>query len=147
ALMIWVGAEALDPAWTAQVTRGQYLVDAPNWVRSPVILATAAVVLLTGLWMLWAGLTRAAVVTADSRAISARTIVGRQRRLVWADIVDAKRRKNQLVLSPPGVDTISQEIWDRKSVFLDGGMLDAAKGEIEALVQRHRPDLLFRDVK
>ena len=40
AAMIGIGVVALDPTWTAQVARGQYLVDAPVWIRSPVMFAT-----------------------------------------------------------------------------------------------------------
>ena len=33
-LMIWIGIEAFDPSWTAQVAKGQWLVNAPVWIRS-----------------------------------------------------------------------------------------------------------------
>ena len=145
-LMIWVGIEALDPDWTAQVTKGQYLVDAPPWVRGPVILASAAILVAPGLRLVWAGLTRAPVVTIDQSMIAARTIFSRRRQLPWARIVEAKR-KNQLILSPAGTNTLSQEIWDLKSVVLDTGMLDVGGRDIEALVLHHRPGLVFRDVK
>jgi hypothetical protein len=146
-VMIWVGIQALDPAWTAQVPKGQYLVDAPVWIRSPVIFTTAIAVLLPGLWMFWAGVSRSVVATFDSHSISARTLYGRRRRLDWASIVIAKRKRNQLILSPSGTGTLGQEIWDRKSVLLDVGMLEAPVGEIERLVLRQRADLVFRDVK
>ncbi len=42
ALMIGLGIEALDPTWTAQVTRGQFIVDAPVWVRAPLLFVPAA---------------------------------------------------------------------------------------------------------
>jgi hypothetical protein len=140
-LMIGLGVYALDPAWTAQVARGQYLVDAPVWVRSPVMFATGAAVLIPGLWLLFAALRNSPVVIANDRMIAARTLFGRLRQLDWDAIVAAKRKKNQIILSPLGVNTLGQEIWDRKSVFQDIGMLDAAAGEIEALVHSHRPDV------
>jgi hypothetical protein len=112
-------------------------------VRSPVMFATGAAVLIPGLWLLFAALKNAPVVVANDHAITARTLFGRFRHLAWADIAAVKRKKNQLILSPAGVDTIGQEIWDRKSVFLDIGALCAAPGEFEALVGRHRPDLII----
>ncbi len=145
--MIWIGIEAFDPAWTAQVARGQFLVDAPYWIRSPVMLATGGFVFGMGAWLLLATAMGAAVVVADSEGIAARTIFGRLRRLKWSEIVDAKRKKNQLILSPAGTGTLDQEIWDRKSVFLDIGMLDAPPGAFETLVRQHRSDLVFREIK
>ena len=146
-LTIWVAVEAFDPAWTAHVVKGQYLVDSPRWIRVPVFLATAVLLVLMGIWMLWAGLTGAVVAVIDNHSVTARTIFGRRRQLPWSSVVAAKRKKNQLVLSPAGTDTPSQEIWDRRSVLPDVGMLDAASRDIEALVSRHRPDIVFRDVK
>ena len=146
-LMVWVGVAAIDPTWTAQVSKGQNLVDAPNWLRSPVILATAIVLLIPSCWLLWASITHATVVETTDLGIVAHTMFGRKRSVAWASIVDAKRKKNQLVLSPVGTDTVLQEIWDRRSVFLDIGMLDAPVGAMEALVHRHRPDIAFRDAK
>ncbi len=99
--------------------------------------------LAPGLWLLYAGLTNASVVTATEEAITARTLFGRRRQLAWRDIVVAKRKKNQIILSPTGTDTVGQEIWDRKSVFLDIGTLNAAPGAAEALITRHRPDLVI----
>lgn len=147
ALMIVVGIEAADPKWTAEVARGQFLVDAPTWIRSPVMLATGGFVFAMGAWLLWAVTTGVKVVEADAAGVAARTIFGRLRQVKWPEIVDAKRKKNQLILSPAGTDSLGQEIWDRKSVFLDIGMLDAPPGEVEALVHQHRPDLVFRDIK
>ena len=95
------------------------------------------------LWLLFAGLTNATVVTATEEAIAARTLFGRQRQLAWTDITVAKRKKNQIILSPAGTDTVGQEIWDRKSVFLDIGTLDVAPGAAETLIARHRPDLVI----
>ena len=104
---------------------------------------TGGFVLAPGLWLLLAGLANAPVVTATEEAITARTLFGRQRRLAWRDIMVAKRKKNQIILSPAGTDTVGQEIWDRKSVFLDIGTLDAAPGATETLITRHRPDLVI----
>jgi hypothetical protein len=146
-LMIGLGVYALDPTWTAHVARGQYLVDAPVWVRSPVMFATGAAVLAPGLWLLFAALTNSPVITINDDTISARTLFGRLRQLAWAKIAVAKRKKNQIILSPIGVDTLGQEIWDRKSVFLDIGMLETAPGELEALIGRHRPNLVIPPVK
>ncbi len=145
--MVWIGIEAFDPAWTAQVTRGQALADAPFWIRAPVMLAVGIIVLGAGFWPLMSTAFQIPVVVADDQQIASRTLFGRPRRLRWADIVAAKRKKNQLVLSPAGINTIGQEIWDRKSVNLDVGLLAAAPGEVEALVLLHRPDLVFQDVK
>ena len=143
ALMIWLGVEALDPSWTAQVARGQFIVDAPVWVRAPFLFVTGGFVLAPGLWLLLAGLTNATVVTATEQAIVARTLFSRRRQLAWRDIVVAKRKKNQIILSPAGTDTVSQEIWDRKSVFLDIGTLDVVPGAMEALIARHSPDIVI----
>jgi hypothetical protein len=145
-LMIGLGVYALDPTWTAHVARGQYLVDAPAWVRSPVMFATGAVVLIPSLWLLFAALKNATVVIATDHTIAARTLFGRFRQLAWTEIAVVKRKKNQIILSPVGVDTIGQEIWDRKSVFFDIGTLAAAPGELEALVVRHRADLIIPPV-
>ena len=146
-LMIWIGIEAFDPSWTAEVSKGQWLVNAPVWIRSPVMLATGGFVFGMGAWLLFATLSGVAVVTADDDGIAARTIFGRLRELKWSEIVDAKKKKNQLILSPVGIDTIGQEIWDRKSVFLDIGMLDASPGAVEALIKQHKPGLDFREIK
>ena len=146
-LMIWIGLEALDPSWTAQVAKGQWLVNTPFWIRSPVMFATGGFVLGMGAWLLFATLSGVKVVTADNEGIAARTIFGRLRRLQWSEVVDAKKKKNQLILSPVGTDTLGQEIWDRKSVFLDIGMLDAPPGAVEALIKQHKPGLDFREIK
>ena len=146
-LMIWIGLEAIDPSWTAQVAKGQWLVNAPVWIRSPVMFATGGFVFGMGAWFLFATLSGVKVVTADNEGIAARTIFGRLRRLQWSEVVDAKKKKNQLILSPVGTDTLSQEIWDRKSVFLDIGMLDAPPGAVEALIKQHKPGLDFREIK
>ena len=144
ALMAWVGIAALDPDWTAQVAKGQYLVDAPAWLRAPVMLAVAAVCGQSGLWQLGAGLLGLPVVRIDDQGIEARTSFGRRRRLAWDAIVQMTRRRNQLILSPAGTAAIGQEIWDRLSVILDVGMLDAEPAQIEDLIKRFRPDLLER---
>ena len=109
--MIGLGVLALDPAWTAHVARGQYLVDARVWVRSPVMFATGAVVLMPGLWLLFAALVKPPVVVANDRTITARTLFGRLRRLDWDAIVAAKRKKNQIILSPVG----RGQRWARRS--------------------------------
>jgi hypothetical protein len=147
AAMIWVGTEALDPSWTAQVSRGQYLVDAPFWLRGPVFLVIGALVFVCGAWPLMSTILRMPVVVADGDQIRARTTFGRLRQLPWSRIVAAKRKKNQLILSPAGTNTFAQEIWEHKSVLLDVGMLAAASDELEKLVLTHRPDLMFVDVK
>ena len=84
-LMIWIGLEAIDPSWTAQVAKGQWLVNAPFWIRSPVMLATGGFVSGMGAWLLFATLSGVAVVTAGDEGIAARTIFGRLRELKWSD--------------------------------------------------------------
>ena len=143
AAMIGIGVVALDPTWTAQVARGPYLVDAPVWIRSPVMFATGGFVFVPGLRLLYAAVSNARIATFDEHGITARTLFGRRRHVEWRSIQTAKRKKNQIILSPADVDTLGQEIWDRKSVFLDIGMLDAVDGDIEAQVRRHRPDLVI----
>jgi hypothetical protein len=145
-LMIWVGIDAFDPAWTATVTDGEWLVAAPYWIRAPFILVIALFVGVPGLWMLWAAASGAPVVIADQVTITARTIFGRRRSLCWAAIVDAKRKQNQIILAPEGTNGLIHEIWDRRSVHLDTGMLEGDRFALEALVHRYRPDLVFRDV-
>ena len=141
--MIWIGVLALDPTWTAEVAKGQFLVDAPPWIRSPVMFATGAFVFVPGLRLLIAAATHASVVSMDDRGVSARTIFGRLRHLDWPAVKSVKRKKNQIILSPVGADTLGQEIWDRISVVLDIGMLDAPAAELEAHIRRHRPDLVI----
>lgn len=133
-MMLWVGLQSLDPAWTATVTKGQSLVDAPAWVRAPVILGVALFCAVPGLWQIFAGYLRWPVVRFDEQGIEARTSFGRRRHLAWESVVEVKRKKNQLILSPPGVNTIGQEIWDRKSVILDIGMLDIKSQAIDDLI-------------
>jgi hypothetical protein len=139
----WLAWDALDPGWTSPTDDGALLQALPYWVRVPFILAIATIVLTPGVTMVWSGLRNAVVVRADSEGISARTIFGRRRYLAWDDIVSARRfgTENQIILSPMGADTLVQEIWDRKSVLLDVGMLETPARDVEALLARHRPDL------
>ena len=139
----WLAWDALDPGWTSPIEDGALLQALPYWVRVPFIVAIAIIVLTPGVTMVWSGLTNAVVVRANADGISARTIFGRRRYLSWDDIVSAKGfgAENQIVLSPAGAETLVQEIWDRKSVLLDVGMLEAPPRDVEALVTRHRPDL------
>lgn len=140
-LMMWVGLASLDPTWTAQVTKGQYLVNSPNWIRAPIIVGAAVFCAMPGLWQLCAGLLRWPIVQFDDQRIEARTSFGRVRRLAWKEIAQVKRKKNQLILSPTGINTLGQEIWDRKSIILDVGMLEVSPQAIEDLIARHRPEL------
>ena len=142
-LAAWVGIDALNSNWTAAVADGEWLVAAPWWLRGPVMIAMGLFMLKPGLWQLFAAATDAVVVQSDDEAIAARTSLGRLRRLAWRDIAGAKQQQNQIVLSPAGIDTLGQEIWDRKSVILDIGMLDAAPGEIAGVIQHHRPDVTW----
>jgi len=139
----WLAWDALDPGWTSPTDDGALLQALPYWVRVPFILAIATIVLTPGVTMVWSGLRNAVVVRADSEGISARTIFGRRRYLAWDDIVSARRfgTENQIILSPMGADTLVQEIWDRKSVLLDAGMVEIPLRDVEALLARHRPDL------
>jgi len=107
------------------------------------MFATGAVVLMPGLWLLFAALENAAVVIANDQAITARTLFGRLRQIAWTEIAVVKRKKNQIILSPAGIDYNRPRDLGSKSVFLDIGTLCAAPGEFEALVGRHRPDLII----
>jgi hypothetical protein len=140
--MVWLAMELLDATWISPSDDGALLQIMPTWVRTPLVIIIAGIVLMPGVAMLGAGLTQRVIVRADAAGIAARTIFGRTRRLSWGDIVVAKRKQNQIVLSPTDVDTIGQEIWDRKSVLLDVGMLEVAPPEVEALIHRYRPDLV-----
>ena len=140
-LTVWVGISALNPAWTADVSDGQWLVATPWWVRGPFMLSMALVMLVPGVWQLYAALTHAPVIQCGEHTIAARSSFGRWRRIAWSDIVSIKKEPNQMILSPAGSDTVAAEIWDRRSVLLDIGMLDAAPGEIISLIQQHRPHL------
>ena len=51
----------------------------------------------------------------------------------------------QIVLSPVGNSGLLAEIWDRKSVLIDVGMLDRPVADVEALIRRFRPDLTIDD--
>ena len=139
----WLAWDALDPDWTSPTDDGALLQALPYWVRVPFIMVIATIVLTPGVTMLSSGLRDTVVVRADADGISARTIFGRRRYLSWDNIVSAKGfgAENQIVLSPAGADTLGQEIWDRKSVLLDIGMLEVPPRDVEALVTRHRPDL------
>lgn len=142
---LWVGIEAADPSWTATVTKGQWLVDAPAAVRAPALIAFAGFLLVPSLWLIAAGLAGAIVVTITDTGISARTTFGRPRRLGWPDVVAIRRSRNRITLSPAEVDTLGQQIWDRRSVLIDTGMLDVAPCELESVIRRLRPDLALVD--
>ena len=79
----------------------------------------------------------------DDQTISSRTIFGRQRQLAWHMVGSVRRlrRENQIVLSPVGNSGLLAEIWDRKSVMIDVGMLDRPVADVEALIRRFRPDI------
>lgn len=142
----WLAWDALDPGWTSPTDDSAFLQALPYWVREPFILVIATIVLTPGVTMVWSGLRNAVVVQADDEGIAARTIFGRRRYLAWEDIVSARGlgAENQIVLSPAGADAFMQEIWDRKSVLLDVGMLETPPRDVEALLARHRPDLKIR---
>lgn len=141
---IWVGADSLDPAWTAEVPKGQALVNSPAWVRGPFIIAFGLLFAWHGGWLLYAGATGMPVVEVGDSAISSRTILGRRRTLAWADIAKATRKGNQLILSPTPPGGIAAMLWDRHTLTIDLGSLAAEPGEIEAHVLGRRPDLAAR---
>jgi hypothetical protein len=144
ALTVWVATELVDPLWVALSDDGVLLQIMPRWIRTPLVVLMGIVVLIPpGVAMLWAGLTGRVIVRADAAGIAARTIFGRLRRIRWGDIVAARRKQNRIMLSPAGVDTIDQRIWDRKSVLLDVGMLEGGPAVAEALIRRYRPDLVI----
>jgi hypothetical protein len=105
--------------------------------------AIGGIVLLPGAMMVWAGLTQRIIVRADSDGISSRTIFGRRRSLAWDAVGSVRRwqRENQIVISPLGHGGLADEIWDRKSVLIDVGMLDRPVADVEAMVRQFRPDL------
>ena len=93
--------------------------------------------------MVWAGLSNRIIVHADANQISSRTIFGRRRTLPWPAIGSGKywRKENQIVLSPIGQGGIAEEIWDRKSVLIDVGMLDRSVADVERMIHHFLPDL------
>ena len=135
--------EALDPAWQSPGDDGALLQALPTWVRVPFFVLIGGVVLLPGLMMVWAGLTKRIIVQADANHISSRTIFGHRRTLPWHAIGSAQywRKENQIALSPIGHGGIAEEIWDRKSVLIDVGMLDHTVADVERMVRHFRPDL------
>ena len=143
----WVAWDAIDPAWRAPSDDGALLQALPAFVRVPFFVVVGLVVLAPGVWILWAGLANLPVVRMDDQNISSRTIFGRQRRLAWHMVGSVRRlrRENQIVLSPVGNSGLLAEIWDRKSVLIDVGMLDRPVADVEALIRRFRPDLTIDD--
>ena len=139
----FVAWEALDPAWQSPSDDGALLQALPAWVRVPFFLFVGGIVVLPGAMMLWAGLSNRTIVYADANQISSRTIFGRRRTLPWHAIGSAKywRKENQIVLSPIGHGGIAEEIWDRKSVLIDVGMLAHSVADVERMIQQFRPDL------
>lgn len=138
---IWVGFDSLDPTWTAEVPKGQLLVNAPNWVRGPFILAFALLFAWHGAWLIYAGAARVAMVEIGEQAISSRTILGRRRTLAWGDIATMTRKGNQLILSPAPPGGLLAHVWDRHTLTIDLAALDADLDEIETQVLARRPDL------
>ena len=143
----WVAWDAIDPAWRAPSDDGALLQALPAFVRVQFFVVVGLVVLAPGVWILCAGLANLPVVRMDDQNISSRTIFGRQRRLAWHMVgsVTRLRRENQIVLSPVGNSGLLAEIWDRKSVLIDVGMLDRPVADVEALIRRFRPDLTIDD--
>lgn len=143
----WVAWDAIDPAWRAPSDDGALLQALPAFVRVPFFVVVGLVVLAPGVWILCAGLANLPVVRMDDQNISSRTIFGHQRRLAWHVVgsVTRLRRENQIVLSPVGNSGLLAEIWDRKSVLIDVGMLDRPVADVEALIRRFRPDLTIDD--
>jgi len=141
--ILWVASEALDPIWRSPSDDGALLQALPAYVRVPFMLAIGALILEPGAMMLWAGLTNRIIVSADAVGISSRTIFGYRRELAWQSIGSVKHwgRENQIALSPRGSGGLAQEIWDRKSVLIDVGMLDRSVADVEAVIKRFRPDL------
>ena len=139
----WVAWDALDPAWISPNDDGALLQALPAWVRVLFFVATGCVLLVPGTVMVWAGLRNLNIVRADAEGISSRTIFGRRRYLPWQAIGSAKRwgRENQIALSPIGHGGLAEEIWDRKSVLIDVGMLDRPVADVEAMIRHFRPDL------
>lgn len=139
----FVAWEALDPAWQSPSDDGALLQALPAWVRVPFFLLIGAIVILPGAMMVWAGLTNRIIVQADANHISSRTIFGRRRAMPWHAIGLAQywRKENQIALSPIGHGGIAEEIWDRKSVLIDVGMLDHTVADVERMVRHFRPDL------
>ena len=141
AAMVWVAVEVLETV-AAMLGNGALLQGMPTWSKAPLVVVLAAAMLTpAGAAILWAGMTGRVIVRADAAGIAARTIFGRVRRIKWADIAGVKRQQNRIVLSPAGVDTIDQRIWDRRSVLLDVWMLEGGPAAIEALIRRYRPEL------
>ena len=144
----WVAWDAFDPAWRAPGDDGALLQALPAYARVAFFVVIGLVVLAPGAWMLWAGLADLPVVRIDGQNISSRTIFGRQRQLAWHMVGSVKRlqRENQIVLSPLGNSGLLTEIWDRKSVLIDVGMLDRPPADVEAMIRRLRPDLTIDDL-
>lgn len=139
----WVGWDALSPGWTSPTDDGVLLQALPPWLRMTVFAAFAALMLVPGSLMLIAGIARQIIVRADRGGISSRTIFGHRRSLAWSEIASAKRSdgENRIVLSPSGLCGIFDEIWDRKSVIIDSGMLEQTADQVEDVIKRFRPDL------
>jgi hypothetical protein len=146
AAIAWVCLEALDPAWSAPDDNGAVLQPLPVFVRVPFMAVLGALILTPGAMMLWSGLTNRIIVRADAVSISSRTIFGRRRELPWQSIGSVKRygRENQIVLSPLGHGGLADEIWDRKSVLIDVGMLDQPVARVESVIRLFRPDLAIQ---
>lgn len=147
AAMLGIGSAiawlALDTLWHAPIDDGAVLQTLPSLISVPILALVAGILLTPGLMMVWAGLTNRIIVRADAEVISSRTIFGRSRTLRWLSIGSVKRwgRENQIVLSPIGYDGLAAEIWDRKSVLIDAGMLERSVAEVEEIIRHFRPDL------
>ncbi len=142
-MIAWVAWDALDPGRRSPSDDGAALQALPAFVRVRFFAAIGLIVLAPGATMLWASLANLPIVRIHGRCISDRTIFGRRRKLAWRSVgsVTRLRREYQIVVSPAGHGGLLEEIWDRKLVLLDVGMLDRSVDEVEAIVRRFRPDL------
>lgn len=145
-LLMWTGMEAANPAWTANVTDGEWLVAAPNYIRSPFMLAVAGILAIPGIWMLCAACANLVVVRWDQDVIAARTIFGRWRQIRWADIAEAQCSTNRIALTASRAPSLLDQIWDSRAVLLDTGMLVGGPTLTADVVRQGRPDLKFRDI-
>ena len=144
-LTLWVGFQALDPAWSAANTDAPWLGLIPGWARGSFFWSIGVLFMIhPGLWMLWAGALKVPIATFDAGGVAARNLFGYRRCLAWSEVTSARSKQNLVVLSPATAEQLSHQIWDRCSVFLDVGMLDALPEQIIALIHRYRPELPWR---
>ena len=143
--LIWLGIEALDPAWGVEATQGlkvinlfkaalAWLADYPI-VRGSVVIGVGALFLLLGLFLaLHALFWRDPQLIVDANGIESLSEEGKGR-LAWKDI--AAVRVIDDILRVTGTDGVDLSVKTKE--------IDKSTKEIFAAIARHRAEVLPAD--